>query len=538
MTETESDEWDSDSDSDSSSSSDDGAAKGGRGASKYLAGGGSDSDSDEDDDGARVVLSAKEKVQQGASAGHFLPPIDAYCDVLCISPRHGMGSGANAIAAAPGNAFARLRPFRPGGQACSPPYLLSRPPSAELGQVEEDLMNSAKSENWTDTMEHFEKLIKVALRAARAIGGTPKLLIKGISDLEDLVSKALANKEKKVSRVGSRRPPRRPRGRNEEPPARPLPASPCPRLPPLQLNATQAKALNALRQRVRKQASAYLAEIEEYRKDPEAFLEEAEEDEDDKAQRKQGAASADARDPIFTMDPKEITFALVNEKLREVKASRGKRGVSKQDQWQLVSLLQRNAKGPAQRVAVLLHMLSLLFDFTPALSSHMPGPLWRKSVAYLATLLDVLEANASVRVDEAAESFEERTAEPTGTEHVRVPGNLMALVERLDDEIFRSLQHTDPHTNDYIERLRDEPVLLALAARVSNYLSVTRNIPAQVGVAACVLEEVATAILLFLRSLGFSRKTAWHSLVLRGATGVGRGLVVGPDEDSFVPLAV
>ena len=42
----------------------------------------------------------------------------------------------------------------------------------------------------------------------------------------------------------------------------------------------------------------------------------------------------------------------------------------------------------------------------------------------------------------------------------------MGFIERLDDELFKSLQVLDPHTNMYLERMKDEPLFLALAQKV------------------------------------------------------------------------
>lgn len=52
---------------------------------------------------------------------------------------------------------------------------------------------------------------------------------------------------------------------------------------------------------------------------------------------------------------------------------------------------------------------------------------------------------------------------------VQVWGNLVGFIERLDDELFKSLQVLDPHTNLYLERMKDEPLFLALAQKVSTH---------------------------------------------------------------------
>jgi len=52
----------------------------------------------------------------------------------------------------------------------------------------------------------------------------------------------------------------------------------------------------------------------------------------------------------------------------------------------------------------------------------------------------------------------------------RVPGSVVSYVERLDDELTRSLQHIDPHTAEYVERLTDEALLYAQLVRTLIYV--------------------------------------------------------------------
>ncbi len=73
----------------------------------------------------------------------------------------------------------------------------------------------------------------------------------------------------------------------------------------------------------------------------------------------------------------------------------------------------------------------------------------------------MLEANRDIVIVENAEAWEddEKLPQVSAGEKLKVPGSVVSIVERLDDELTRSLQHIDPHTAEYIERLTDEQAL-------------------------------------------------------------------------------
>lgn len=52
---------------------------------------------------------------------------------------------------------------------------------------------------------------------------------------------------------------------------------------------------------------------------------------------------------------------------------------------------------------VLVHVVSALFDINPSMSTHMPVHLWKKCVAVLLELLDLLKEHPNVILDEAYE---------------------------------------------------------------------------------------------------------------------------------------
>jgi translation initiation factor 3 subunit C len=133
------------------------------------------------------------------------------------------------------------------------------------------------------------------------------------------------------------------------------------------LNKPHAKALNILRQRFRKLDAALAELMAKCRADPGDFLEEEEDDAEGEGEE----AVSKEKDSIFAMDPKDITYAVVLDKVNEAKLLRGKKGVSRQDQLNLLLFLRNHAHGPAQEVTVILSLISLMFDLLPASATHL-----------------------------------------------------------------------------------------------------------------------------------------------------------------------
>ena len=94
-------------------------------------------------------------------------------------------------------------------------------------------------------------------------------------------------------------------------------------------------------------------------------------------------------------------------------------------------------------------------------------------------MLDTLERNPNYIVHELAEEWDddEKTPEPGPDEVFKVPGSVVSFIERLDDELTRSLQNIDPHTTEYIERLGDESALYAGIVRSQAYYEKIQQLP-------------------------------------------------------------
>jgi hypothetical protein len=83
----------------------------------------------------------------------------------------------------------------------------------------------------------------------------------------------------------------------------------------------------------------------------------------------------------------------------------------------------------------------------------------------LSTLMTILEENTNFTIYETAPEPSE-----DGSEQDDIRGSIISVIDRLDDEFIRSLQNMDPHVTEYVDRLKDEPLLYNLIVRAQAYL--------------------------------------------------------------------
>uniref|UniRef100_A0A383WAN8 Eukaryotic translation initiation factor 3 subunit C n=1 Tax=Tetradesmus obliquus TaxID=3088 RepID=A0A383WAN8_TETOB len=349
-----------------------------------------------------------------------------------------------------------------------------------------------KINDWSAIQGLFDELNK-RLERARKVSeavGTPRVYVRMCVELEDFLNDTLANKDLKKK-----------------------------------MSPTNAKALNTMRQRLKKHNTSdeFAEAVTKFRENPQEDEEEEEEEEESSSSssesdadgareetEKRPAGAAKKKDKLLTMDSAEITYEMVakklreivtsrgrkgtdkqEQKLREIVTSRGRKGTDKQEQVEMLQFLANVAKGVPQKLEVLLQLVGSLFDLSPGISNYMKVGLWKRCMLVMLEIMDTLQANETIVLDDSAEPSEERTAEPVAGEDgkVRVWGNLVAFVERLDDEMFKSLQVIDPHTHEYMARLRDEPVFLALSQKVHDYLARIGDVRNQPKVALRLIEH-------------------------------------------------
>ncbi|GJN16093.1 hypothetical protein PR202_gb03046 [Eleusine coracana subsp. coracana] len=311
----------------------------------------------------------------------------------------------------------------------------------ELWSTVEQIRNAMKINDWVSLQSCYGNLNKQLEKVVRIseLNKVPNAYIMALMLLEDfLLESSLAFKEGK---------------RN--------------------INSSNSKALKSMKQNLKKNNKQYAELILKCRENPKCFEKEdandkGKDDRDDeydtdsdteinslasdneKEEKKIGKKDK-VIDKQLPLDPSEITWEIIDKKLKEIVASRGKKGAGRTERVDQLTFLAGVAKTPSQKLEILCNVISAQFDINPSLLGHMP-------IDY------------------------------TGTIHVS--GDLVAFVERLDSEFFKSLQCIDPHTKDYVERLRDEPLFMVAAQSIQGYLERVGNFRAAAKVALHQVELI------------------------------------------------
>ncbi|KAI8808227.1 eukaryotic translation initiation factor 3 subunit 8 N-terminus-domain-containing protein [Cladochytrium replicatum] len=264
------------------------------------------------------------------------------------------------------------------------------------------------------------------------------------------------------------------------------------------MNPSTARAFNAMKQKIKKHNKLYEENINGWRENPvneeDSEAEEAEaiaklarekeesseeeRDQDEEAELKSDEEAADT----FTMVGKKgkaIDMENLYKALKDLIEARGKKNT---DKLALISMLRRLYEGATtnafQKVRVLLVLIPAQFDYTPPITGFMSTDMWKHALNDINTLLTLLDANRHFSVvDFVEEDLPEVEIEKKAEAKEPTPfqGNIPSYVERLDDEFTKSLQNIDPHTMEYIDRLKDETALYALIIRAQRYQERTRS---------------------------------------------------------------
>lgn len=158
--------------------------------------------------------------------------------------------------------------------------------------------------------------------------------------------------------------------------------------------------------------------------------------------------------------------------LRIVIDSRGKKGTDHQAQIKTMEELLEIASTPYETIMAYLNLIPIRFDSSATLS-YQPLDQWKAAHDDIVKLLNTLEENINTyHVTELAppNEFVEEEPQPNEKGIKEILGSVFSFVERLDDEFNKSLLNTDPHSSDYLDRLRDEQSVYNLILRSQLYL--------------------------------------------------------------------
>lgn len=175
---------------------------------------------------------------------------------------------------------------------------------------------------------------------------------------------------------------------------------------------------------------------------------------------------------MFAKDA-EIDVHVVLSKLTEVMAQRGKKKTDRKLQIEFLQELRNIAEqhnlGPAIAAKIRFNIVSAIFDYNLKISEPMKLENWSKLLENMNDLMKLLLINASDIVLSEAVTDETEEFE---TVPYRLRGCVLTAVERLDDEFIKLLKECDPHSNEYVERLKDEVTVTKLIEQVLKYVEV------------------------------------------------------------------
>ncbi|EGB09021.1 hypothetical protein AURANDRAFT_25214, partial [Aureococcus anophagefferens] len=342
--------------------------------------------------------------------------------------------------------------------------------------------NSKKIGDWNGIQTEFENLNKMVDKAKMHImkEGLPRFYVRTLAELEDFLFEALKDKEAQKK-----------------------------------MSASNGRSLNRMKLTLRKHNKTYESQIAAYKADPDAP-----DAEDDAASSDDSSSDDDSSDDDSSDDDdsdddsdaddwassesessesesEEETGALkgrakwlkttvvttkrpmsgetFDKKLLEVVASRGRKGTDARELLAALEALAGKAKrsfGYARELGALMHLIAAQFDANRTIDDYMDVATWRSCHGQLGRVVAVLSAHPGKGEDEEEEEDEkpEAAAAPNDDpDAVKVVGNLLTFLARLEDEYVKSLQRINPHTHEYVSRLRDEAPLTDLAAGVQAY---------------------------------------------------------------------
>ena len=133
------------------------------------------------------------------------------------------------------------------------------------------------------------------------------------------------------------------------------------------LSTTSSKALSALRQRISKYSKTNNLDLTAESSGGDSDVSEEYND----ASNVDTASDKKDKNFLFYAPSSEVTYEMVDEKLKDIIAGRGKKSTDRATVVKHLSYMATLAKCPAQEVEILLHIISAQFDMVGSMSTHI-----------------------------------------------------------------------------------------------------------------------------------------------------------------------
>ncbi|XP_065365981.1 eukaryotic translation initiation factor 3 subunit C [Calliphora vicina] len=171
----------------------------------------------------------------------------------------------------------------------------------------------------------------------------------------------------------------------------------------------------------------------------------------------------------------EIDVPLVIAKLIEIMSARGKKRTDRRMQidmlFELRDIAEQHSLGVAVAVKIHFNIISAIYDYNQKISEPMKLEHWVKLLDVMQSMMKLLLANEDITMSESVSEENEEFITPT----YLIRGCPLAAVERLDDEFTKLLKECDPHSNDYVLRLKDEVNVTRIIESVLQYFEKIGN---------------------------------------------------------------
>lgn len=193
-------------------------------------------------------------------------------------------------------------------------------------------------------------------------------------------------------------------------------------------------------------------------------------DDDDGVWEIVGPATSTERPKMFATDA-EIDIGLVLNKLSEIMSARGKKRTDRRMQiellYELKTIAELHTLGDAVTAKIQFAIVSAIYDYNPKVSEPMKMEYWSKLLDAMVSLNTILLNNKDIIMSESV--LEEKEEFEKAPFYVR--GCTLTAVERLDDEFTKLLKESDPHSNEYVDRLKDEIKVTNIIEQVLKYVT-------------------------------------------------------------------